>query len=103
MYVYKRTEECLWTTGHYAPDGRFMPESDLDNPERAAEQVHYLNGGNASARIHRVGRLTLALRNAAQRLTFLTNWLEREMGECRSVELGRSYVKEAEEALARFA
>lgn len=45
-WVYLRTEPCLWTVGHYGPDGKFVPESDHDSPEEAAKRVHYLNGGN---------------------------------------------------------
>ena len=36
----------LWTVGFYQPDdGTFVPESDHESPEKAAERVHYLNGG----------------------------------------------------------
>lgn len=45
MYVYIKPEPNLWTVGHYAPDGKFIPESDHDTKEKAAERVHYLNGG----------------------------------------------------------
>lgn len=44
MYVYIKTEPQLWTVGHYAPDGKFVPESDHDNTEDAAERVAFLNG-----------------------------------------------------------
>lgn len=46
MYVYITSEPGLRTVGHYAPDGRFEPESDHANEESAAARVHYLNGGN---------------------------------------------------------
>lgn len=47
-WVYKRTEFSpfsLWTVGYYEPDGTWQPESDHDNPEDAANRVHWLNGG----------------------------------------------------------
>jgi hypothetical protein len=47
MYVYKQTEPNLWTVGFYTPDGKWIPESDHDNTDDAAERVHYLNGGRA--------------------------------------------------------
>jgi hypothetical protein len=34
----------LWTVGHYDPNGKWIPESDHDSKEEAAERVHYLNG-----------------------------------------------------------
>jgi hypothetical protein len=46
MYVYERTEQRLYTVGHYDPSGKWHAESDHDNKESAAERVHYLNGGN---------------------------------------------------------
>ena len=46
-YVYKRTEPQLWTVGFYTPNGgHWEPESDHDSPEKAADRVRYLNGGN---------------------------------------------------------
>lgn len=44
-WVYKRSEDRLWTVGYYAPDGSWEPESDHDSKEAAAAWVHYLNGG----------------------------------------------------------
>lgn len=44
-YVYKRTERSLWTVGHYDPSGFWVPESDHESPEAAAERVVVLNGG----------------------------------------------------------
>ena len=44
MYVYIRSEQCLWTVGFYDPNGKWISESDHDSPESAAERVHYLNG-----------------------------------------------------------
>jgi hypothetical protein len=47
MYVYIRSEPVLWTVGHYDPDGKWHPESDHADPEKAAQRVHYLNGGRS--------------------------------------------------------
>jgi hypothetical protein len=44
-WVYIKTEPRLWTVGFYDPEGKFRPESDHDDPEKAADRVHYLNGG----------------------------------------------------------
>ena len=63
MYVYIRSEKpgwypspkqensvyltgSLWTVGHYDTNGKWIPESDHESPDKAAERVHYLNGGN---------------------------------------------------------
>jgi hypothetical protein len=45
MYVYIKSEPQLWTVGFYAPDGKWMPESDHSTKDSAAARVHYLNGG----------------------------------------------------------
>ena len=45
MYVYIKSEPNLWTVGFYSPDGAWHSESDCATKEAAAEQVHYLNGG----------------------------------------------------------
>ena len=45
MYIYIESEPGLWTVGHYSPTGEFIPESDHPSSARAAERVHYLNGG----------------------------------------------------------
>ena len=44
MYVYIKSEPSLWTVGFYNPQGKWIPESDYDNAEEAAQRVHYLNG-----------------------------------------------------------
>ena len=49
MYVYIHSETSpegfwLWTVGHYDPDGTWIPESDHDSSEAAADRVAYLNG-----------------------------------------------------------
>jgi hypothetical protein len=45
MYVYVESEPGLYTVGFYSPNGEWNPESDWDSCEKAAERVHYLNGG----------------------------------------------------------
>jgi hypothetical protein len=48
MYVYKRTEfspYCLYTVGFYEPNGKWIPESDHETSEAAAERTAWLNGG----------------------------------------------------------
>jgi hypothetical protein len=47
MYVYIRSEHSLWTVGFYNPKGEWEPESDHDSAEKAAERVHWLNGGKS--------------------------------------------------------
>jgi hypothetical protein len=47
-WVYIKSEPGLWTVGFYRPDGRFMPESDHDSPDKAAARVAYLNGGGTA-------------------------------------------------------
>ncbi|MBI9078332.1 MAG: hypothetical protein JEY79_01170 [Pseudodesulfovibrio sp.] len=45
MYVYLRSKhEQLWTVGFYEPSGEWVPESDHDTQDAAAERVAYLNG-----------------------------------------------------------
>lgn len=46
-FSYKQTEPQLWTVGHYAPDGKWIPESDHGSQAEASAQVAYLNGGPA--------------------------------------------------------
>jgi hypothetical protein len=48
-WLYKRTEPELWTVGFYAPDGDWHPESDHNEPGRAAERVNWLNGAFSAA------------------------------------------------------
>jgi len=45
-WVYIRSEPGLWTVGFYDPEGKWHPDSDFDTSEKAAERVHYLNGGS---------------------------------------------------------
>jgi hypothetical protein len=44
-YVYIQSEPQLWTVGFYRPDGRWLPESDHDSKDEAAQRVIALNGG----------------------------------------------------------
>lgn len=59
MYVYQETERfqddegitrILYTVGFYRPDGQWVPESDHDSPNKAADRVAYLNGVNKMRR-----------------------------------------------------
>lgn len=45
MWVYIKSEPELWTVGFYDPNGKFQPESDHQDSEKAAERVVWLNGG----------------------------------------------------------
>ncbi|MCA9244460.1 MAG: hypothetical protein KDA32_10925 [Phycisphaerales bacterium] len=45
VWVYVNSEPGLWTVGHYTPSGAWVPESDHESKDAAAERVHYLNGG----------------------------------------------------------
>jgi hypothetical protein len=44
-WVYRNSQPGLWTVGFFRPDGVWEPESDHSSAEKAAERVHYLNGG----------------------------------------------------------
>jgi hypothetical protein len=48
MYVYIGSEPQLWTVGFYAPDGKWISESDHSTRADAARRVHWLNGGGES-------------------------------------------------------
>lgn len=45
MYVYIKSEPNLFTVGFYDPSGLWHPDEDFDNREKAAQRVHFLNGG----------------------------------------------------------
>jgi hypothetical protein len=45
MYVYIQSEPGLYTVGFFG-NGGWYPESDYNDREKAAQRVHYLNGGN---------------------------------------------------------
>lgn len=47
MYVYRRSECCLWTVGFYDPSGVWNSESDHESTEAAAKRVAWLNGAKA--------------------------------------------------------
>lgn len=47
MWVYRRTDNSLFTVGYYKPDGGWEADSDHQSRESAAQRVHWLNGGNA--------------------------------------------------------
>ena len=47
-YVYIKSEPGLWTVGFYDPDGVWQPESDHGDIVKAAERVHWLNGGDTA-------------------------------------------------------
>jgi len=56
-YVYLRSRAGdVYTVGHYQPDGTWIAESDHETPEKAAERVHYLNGGVSEAHVARILR-----------------------------------------------
>ena len=57
MYVYRRTEPQLWTTGYYEPDGTWQPDEDFSSSEEAAERVHYLNGGTKESDLEQSVRI----------------------------------------------
>jgi len=48
MYVYIRSERCLYTVGFYSPNGDWHPESDHNDREEAARRVAWLNGNSKS-------------------------------------------------------
>jgi len=47
VWVYVRSESYLYTVGFYAPDGNWHSDSDHDSKKKAADRVHYLNGGES--------------------------------------------------------
>lgn len=46
-WVYVRTEPGVWTVGFFDPKGEWHVDADFPSSEKAAERVHYLNGGKA--------------------------------------------------------
>lgn len=44
-WVYLRSEPNLFTVGHYDPNGDWHTDSDHNTSEKAANRVHWLNGG----------------------------------------------------------
>lgn len=52
MYVYTYTDHSdMFTVGHYAPNGRWVPESDHGSRDEAAARVNYLNGGSGAIEV----------------------------------------------------
>lgn len=47
-YTYESFERGLWTVGHRDESGKWHAESDHDDPQDAADRVHYLNGGTVA-------------------------------------------------------
>jgi hypothetical protein len=47
MWVYRRTEQNLWTVGYFSPQKEWVTDSDHSSREQAAQRVHWLNGGGA--------------------------------------------------------
>ena len=48
MYCYRcirRPSPMIFTVGFYDPTGKWMPESDHSESDKAAMRVNYLNGG----------------------------------------------------------
>ena len=64
-YVYIRSERTLWTVGHYDPrNSEWIPESDHDSPDKAAERVRFLNGASDTTELlNRVNRLIELIEN----------------------------------------
>lgn len=48
-WIYRKTEQALWTVGFYTPDGTWEPESDHNTADMAAARVAYLNGGGVTS------------------------------------------------------
>jgi hypothetical protein len=44
MWIYRQTEEALWTVGFYSPDGTWHPETDHASADDAAARTAWLNG-----------------------------------------------------------
>ena len=47
QFVYIRSEPGLFTVGFSDSEGLWVPESDHESPENAAQRVSYLNGGKS--------------------------------------------------------
>lgn len=46
VWVYRKTQAGRYEVGYFGPEGQWMPEDGVySSQERAAERVHYLNGG----------------------------------------------------------
>lgn len=47
MYVYIQSQPGIYTVGFYSPDGKWHPDTDHEDREKAAERVAWLNGGQS--------------------------------------------------------
>lgn len=48
MWVFRSFEQGVWTVGFWGPDGSWYSTSDHASAAEAADEVHYLNGGERS-------------------------------------------------------
>lgn len=75
-YVYKKCvrpgeiSETVYAVGFYAPEGTWHLDGEYSDPAKAAERVHYLNGGQSElerrelrGHMRAMEQLTLAIRN----------------------------------------
>jgi hypothetical protein len=46
-YVYRKTEQRIWTVGYYTPKGEWHAQSDHSEEGEAIDMVHLLNGGSS--------------------------------------------------------
>ena len=51
VYLDNKHDAGVFTVGFYTPEGGFVPESDHETVEQAAERVAHLNGGGGSAAV----------------------------------------------------
>lgn len=71
-WVYKPTQRNLWTVGFYEPDGTWVAESDHRTADRAAERVHWLNGGRSWAERMADGGSNARVEESLERIARLT-------------------------------
>lgn len=68
MFVYIKSDDELWTVGHYKPDGKWVPESDHGVEEDAAKRTAWLNGGCDFANlVSRIESLESAVKSLDER------------------------------------
>lgn len=51
VWVYRKSEQFLWTVGFYDPKGHWHTDSDHNSQTGAAHKVHFLNGGGFQRKI----------------------------------------------------